>query len=265
MSQITTFRIEIACIKAGRPIHEDSPLAKVTPYLDIDGVLRVGGRLTNAPLQHCTKHPIILPRLSHLTRLIILQVHDQWWCSAAERTLAQFRQSYWAPGGRSAVRSALFHCKKCRNRNFKPQIPLMAALPADRVVPSQPAFTITGIDFCGPLAVIIHRRTHKGYGCLFTCMSDIAGCPHRNLSVVGYVIVPHGISAICKPKGVPQHMLLRQRYEPRSRRAGDEGSHINMEQRIGSRIHVPEGDKLEVFAPGSSTLWRFLGAVDKIC
>ena len=174
MSQITTFRIEIACIKAGRPIHEDSPLAKVTPYLDIDGVLRVGGRLTNAPLQHCTKHPIILPRSSHLTRLIILQVHDQWWCSATERTLAQFRQSYWAPGGRSPVRSALFHCMKCRNRNFKPQIPLMAALPADRVAPSQPAFTITGIDFFGPLAVIIHRRTHKRYGCLFTCMSTRA-------------------------------------------------------------------------------------------
>ena len=120
------------------------------------------------------KHPIILPRSSRFTRLVILQVHVQWFCSSGERTLAQFHQYYWAPSSRAAVRSALYHCMKCRLRNAQPQIPLMAALPPARVESLQPAFSITGIDFFGPLLVVIHRRQHKRYGCLFTCMSTRA-------------------------------------------------------------------------------------------
>ena len=194
LCQRAEFQVELDCLQSGRAIHEESVLAKVTPFLDCDGIMRVGGRLKNAPLEDWVKHPIILPRSSRITRLIVLHLHYQWCCASVERTLAQFRQLYWAPGGRAAVRSALSHCTKCKRRNAQRQIPLMAALPADRVAPSQPAFTITGVDFFGPLTVVIHRRSHKRHGCLFTCMTTRA--VHIEVSLAGHVLASHGFSTV---------------------------------------------------------------------
>jgi len=172
--QKNAFQCELKCVLDGRSVPVDSLLAKVSPYLDCEGILRVDGRLNNAPVSHSMKHPIIVPRGSRFTRLLILHIHHQWFCASTERTLAKFRQRYWTSGGRAAVKSALYHCQKCRKRNAQPQIPLMAALPADRVEPFQPAFSITGIDFFCPMMVTLHRRQHKRYGCLLTCMTTRA-------------------------------------------------------------------------------------------
>jgi len=39
-----------------------SPLARVNPIIDEHGLLRVGSRLENAPLDHDAKFPLILPK-----------------------------------------------------------------------------------------------------------------------------------------------------------------------------------------------------------
>ena len=41
-----------------------------------EGLLRVGGRLQNAPVAYERKHPIILPYKHHVTDLIIRQYHE---------------------------------------------------------------------------------------------------------------------------------------------------------------------------------------------
>ena len=48
-----------------------SSLYKLDPFLDVDGILRVGGRLRRASLKGDVEFPIILPRNSHVTKLII--------------------------------------------------------------------------------------------------------------------------------------------------------------------------------------------------
>ena len=50
---------------------KNSPLLKLYPFLDDHGLLRVGGRLEKSTLPFELKHPIILPRSSHITDLII--------------------------------------------------------------------------------------------------------------------------------------------------------------------------------------------------
>ena len=52
-----------------------SSLYKLDPFLDVNGILRVGGRLTRASLTDDTKFPIILPRNSHVTKLIVKHFH----------------------------------------------------------------------------------------------------------------------------------------------------------------------------------------------
>ena len=50
------------------------PLIKYCPFVG-NGVMRIGGRLQRSNEPYDLKHPIILPRNSHLTSLIILHYH----------------------------------------------------------------------------------------------------------------------------------------------------------------------------------------------
>ena len=56
------FAVEISALKEGRPIPKTSALARLTPFLGEDGLLRIQGRLQFSALSHPEKHPIILPR-----------------------------------------------------------------------------------------------------------------------------------------------------------------------------------------------------------
>ena len=54
-----------------------SSLYKLDPFVDEDGILRVGGRLRRASLSDDMKFPIILPRNSHVTTLIVRYFHER--------------------------------------------------------------------------------------------------------------------------------------------------------------------------------------------
>ena len=61
-------------VSGAKNIH--SPLRKLCP-IQVNGVLRVGGRLQNSSLSDSAKHPIILPSNHHVTKLIILNIHEK--------------------------------------------------------------------------------------------------------------------------------------------------------------------------------------------
>lgn len=51
-------------------------IRKLNPKVDkLEGVIRVGGRLTNARISYDRKFPIVLPKESHLTQFIIADAH----------------------------------------------------------------------------------------------------------------------------------------------------------------------------------------------
>lgn len=53
------------------------PLLKLDPFKDAEGVIRVGRRLANSSLPLEMKFPVILPRQSHVTTLIIRYFHEK--------------------------------------------------------------------------------------------------------------------------------------------------------------------------------------------
>ena len=44
-------------------------------FIDEHGIIRCGGRLTNANVEFSVKHPIVLNTDHHITRLIVEQAH----------------------------------------------------------------------------------------------------------------------------------------------------------------------------------------------
>lgn len=50
-------------------------LARLSPYIDSAGIIRVGGRLRNSSISIRQKHPILLAKASHLSRLLVRHWH----------------------------------------------------------------------------------------------------------------------------------------------------------------------------------------------
>ena len=154
--------------KAGESIRQLNPQLK-------EGLLRVEGRLVNAPLGDERKHPVILPYKHHVTDLIIKQCHENLGHMGQESVLSSLRETVWIVKGRSAVRRVLRRCMTCqRQRNACPGKQFMADLPEVRLVSEKPPFTYVGVDYFGPLQVKQGRSRLKRYGCLFTCLTTHA-------------------------------------------------------------------------------------------
>ena len=173
MSQEHWFAQEIQDLKINRQIDRTSSLLKHTPYLDNDGVLRVGGRIDKAALDHERRHPAILHPKSKLTQALIREEHNEHHCGV-EQLLARLRGEVWILDSRRTIHNVLRWCFKCQKARAQPSIPLMAALPKERLTDSIPPFTNTGMDCFGPFKVSVGRRLEKRWVCLFTCLGTRA-------------------------------------------------------------------------------------------
>lgn len=71
------FSYEMVVISRKEQLPKSHSLVRLTPFLDQEGLLRVGGRLHNAQIDSESKHPFILPRRSPLSKLIIDDAHKR--------------------------------------------------------------------------------------------------------------------------------------------------------------------------------------------
>ncbi|XP_061167901.1 uncharacterized protein LOC133176855 [Saccostrea echinata] len=65
--QSVTYLDEIRLLKNSKPLNRCSPIASLDPFIDDQGLLKVGGRLTNLGSDLSLKAPIILPAKHHIT------------------------------------------------------------------------------------------------------------------------------------------------------------------------------------------------------
>ena len=106
--------------KSRNEIRKNSSLYRLDPLLD-NGLLRVGGRLSNADIPEESKHPLILPRKGHVTSLIIRHTHEQLGHARRGHVLAKLREKYWIIGANSAVRQMISSCVTCRRHRATPK------------------------------------------------------------------------------------------------------------------------------------------------
>ena len=169
--QADCFGDELHKMSCGQSVAKNSALARLNPFVDQNGLIRVGGRLTNSSLDSDLKTPVILPRKSHVTNLILHHFHENVQHQGRGTTINEVRENgYWILGCSSAVSDLISQCVTCRKLRGQLQNQKMADLPTDRVDPAPP-FTYCGVDFFGPFLVKEGRKEVKRYGCIFTCLT----------------------------------------------------------------------------------------------
>ncbi|KAJ8342594.1 hypothetical protein SKAU_G00325220 [Synaphobranchus kaupii] len=175
--QKATFSEEIQSLQYKREIttkDKASRLHRLNPFLDEQGILRVGGRLEHAALHPYIKHPAVLPKTSHISKLLIKHYHQQVQHQGRGITMNELRSNgIWILGCSHAVSSYIYKCVKCRKFRRCTEEQRMADLPRERME-TTPPFTYCGMDCFGPFYVKEGRRELKCYGLLFTCLCSRA-------------------------------------------------------------------------------------------
>ena len=156
----------------------DSKLLGLNPRIDDDGIMLSDGRLKNAKfLSYDVRHPVMLPRKSWVTKLIVREYHEDGnHATETNQTLATLSTRYWILSGREVIRELEKECAECRRRKSKPCQQIMAPLPTARLERSLRAFAKSAVDFAGPFVTVQGRgkRREKRYLCLFTCLATRA-------------------------------------------------------------------------------------------
>ncbi|XP_041778875.1 uncharacterized protein LOC121597290 [Anopheles merus] len=138
LAQQESFAEELVDLQRGKQVSARSKLKWLSPYIDAQGVLRVGGRLGNANIPEATKHPTVLAASHRLSVLLAERVHQQEMHAGPQAMLTILRQKFWLIGGRNMVKRVYHQCHTCfRN---KPTLvkQAVADLPESRVTPTRP-------------------------------------------------------------------------------------------------------------------------------
>ena len=173
--QIEAFSSEIAALKEGRTVSKDSSVRTLDPYLDENGLLRVGGRLRHSNLSSLEKNPLLLPKKHHVSCLLVRHFHELVSHQGRLITEGAIRSAgFWVVGSRRMILSLIGKCVRCQKLRGKQQSPKMADLPEERLVPAPP-FAHIGIDVFGPWNVVARKTRggqaqHKRWAVIFTCL-----------------------------------------------------------------------------------------------
>ena len=104
-------------------LKKTSPLSRLDPFVDSDGIIRVGGRIKYAELPDSVKHPYILPKRGQVTSLVICYYHCRIHHQGRGMTLAAIRSSgFWIIGGSTAVAGHISKCVTCRKLRAVTQV-----------------------------------------------------------------------------------------------------------------------------------------------
>lgn len=145
------------------PLDNRSNLSNLNPFIDNDGIIRVGGRLQNSDCEYNKKHPIILSSKHKLTKLLLIQEHERLMHCGPTMLLSSIREQFWPIAGRNLARKVVRECIKCFRVNPPEHINyLMGNLPSFRIKQTTPFFN-TGCDFAGPF-LLKDRNTRSARG-----------------------------------------------------------------------------------------------------
>lgn len=173
LSQDVDFPEELQILKKGGSIYPRSKIAQLCPFIDDDGVLRVGGRLQKAKFHYDFKYPMLLSKHSPLSLLIFTDAHKKTLHGGLIQMQAYVTRRFWILSARNLAKKVQRQCITCFKYKAKSLQQIMGNLPSVRLQPTRP-FKHSGVDYAGPITIkqstARNSVTTKGYICLFICM-----------------------------------------------------------------------------------------------
>lgn len=173
-AQIEMFPYEYNILKSRQSLPRKNRLSSLTPFLDTNNIIRVGGRLDNSPYDYNVKHPILLCSKHHLTKILFQMYHKKLLHAGPQLLLATIRQSYWPLGGRNLSKSTVNKCITCFRHKAQAIQPIMGQLPTSRSTLEFP-FLNTSVDYAGPVLIADRKgrgcKLLKSYLCIFVCLA----------------------------------------------------------------------------------------------
>ena len=175
MIQRKSFLEEVKAVSSGtcssNGVNRSSSLFKLDPFIDSNGVLRVGGRLSIPKLTSNGAHPVVLPKTSNITEAAVIWSHETLGHGGRGLTLNNLKKNgVWVLGANAVVRRIIHiyvTCRKLRGR-FGDQ--KMSDLPKERCYEAAP-FTHCSVDMFGPSIIRERMSNLKQYCALFTCFA----------------------------------------------------------------------------------------------
>ena len=94
---------------------QKSHLYRFDPYIDDAGILRVDGRLRRSNLSSNEKHPVILPKNHHVSKLLLCYYHKEVHHQCRQITHGALRNAgYRLVSGHAAVSKLIGSCVTCK-------------------------------------------------------------------------------------------------------------------------------------------------------
>ena len=226
-------------------VKKSSAIYKLNPVYTTDGLLRVGGRLSKSAMPEHTKHPLILPKKSHVTDIILRDIHYSTGHSGRSHMLACLHKKYWVIAANSAARSIIHQCVTCRRQKGRVGEQMMSDLPADRITPDDPPFTKVGVDYFGPFEVKRGRSLVKRYGVIFTCLSTRA----IHLEKADSLEMDSCISAIRR--------FMSRRGQVKEMRSDNGSNLVGAEKEMRNEINKWNQAQIQDYLLQKNVEWRF--------
>ena len=133
-------------------------------FLDSESVIRVKSKFRDG------NHPILLATKSHLSRIIVTDLHYKMSHAGLYTTLRSLRKTFWLLRGFSTVRKILRNCITCKKINERPVKLNQASYRDFRSDPPKIPFSTVFTDYIGPLTVKVEGKSKKVWLLLITCL-----------------------------------------------------------------------------------------------
>lgn len=166
----------------------------LSPFVDSDGLIRVGGRLKYSSIPYDGKHQLLLPDKHQVTLALIRKLHEEHLHVGQRGLLSIVRERFWPINAKSLIKKTIATCYVCCRNNPRPSSQYMGNLPDYRITPS-PVFANTGVDYAGPIVLKeAGRKTvpYKAYIAVFICLATKA----IHLEVVSNLTTDNFIAAL---------------------------------------------------------------------
>ena len=200
--QTISYASELKYLKQDSKSRHPSIIHQLGLFLDKDDVIRCRGRIEHSSLLFDTKYPILIPKESYLSKLIVMAMHARVMYNGVGETLTEIRQRFWIPQGRQLIKRLIRKCVTCKKVEGKPFPSLKTPSFPKSKLTGDHAFQATGVDYAGPIYVRgTNQQLSKMHICLFTVHLELV----EDLSAEAFI---RAFKRFINKRGVPELMIF---------------------------------------------------------